>query len=309
MVRPDVARRHNGVMDTPGWFRRAIDTPFDDRFVEVAGTPVHYLLWGQPGRPGLVFVHGGAAHAHWWAHIAPRLLGDDEYTIAAVDLSGHGDSGRRTEYELTHWCDEVLAVADDAGIDGPPIVIGHSMGGFVSIATAAFHADSVAGIVVIDSPVRHLDPEEEAARRGTDFAAPKVYPDIETAVSRFRTVPAQAHYEPYIKEYVARHSLKPTDDGVTWKFDPNVFGQRRSNLAVDLLGDIRCRVALLRAQYGLVTPDIGEFMYETLGRVAPVIELPQSGHHPMLDVPLILITALRTVLADWHHSTALARPS
>jgi len=68
---------------------------------------------------------------------------------------------------------------------------------------------------------------------------------------------------------------------------------------------VRCRVALLRAEHGLVTPDIGEHMYDTLGRVAPVIELPTAGHHPMLDVPLILLTAVRSILADWAHSTPL----
>jgi pimeloyl-ACP methyl ester carboxylesterase len=51
-----------------------------------------------------------------------------------------------------------------------------------------------------------------------------------------------------------------------------------------------------------VTPSIGEFMYDALGRVAPVIELPQAGHHAMLDQPLVLLTALRTLLADWDHS-------
>ncbi|MEC7144654.1 MAG: alpha/beta hydrolase, partial [Actinomycetota bacterium] len=70
-----------------------------------------------------------------------------------------------------------------------------------------------------------------------------------------------------------------------------------------------CRVALLRCEYGLVTPDIGDYMYEQLGRVAPVIELPTAGHHPMLDVPLILITALRSLLADWDHSRPLRRPA
>jgi pimeloyl-ACP methyl ester carboxylesterase len=51
-----------------------------------------------------------------------------------------------------------------------------------------------------------------------------------------------------------------------------------------------------------VTPDIGNSMYEALGRVAPVIELPEAGHHAMLDQPLVLLTALRTLLADWEHS-------
>jgi hypothetical protein len=43
-------------------------------------------------------------------------------------------------------------------------------------------------------------------------------------------------------------------------------------------------------------------MYELLGRVNPVIEIPQAGHHLMLDQPLLLITALNTLLADWDHS-------
>ena len=48
-------------------------------------------------------------------------------------------------------------------------------------------------------------------------------------------------------------------------------------------------------------------MYDQLGRVAPVIELPQAGHHPMLDVPLVLLTAIRTLLADWEHSVPFTR--
>ena len=55
-----------------------------------------------------------------------------------------------------------------------------------------------------------------------------------------------------------------------------------------------------------MTPDIGEYMYDQLGRVMLVIELPTAGHHPMLDVPLILITAPRSLLADWDHFAAAA---
>ena len=68
-----------------------------------------------------------------------------------------------------------------------------------------------------------------------------------------------------------------------------------------------CRFALLRAELGLVTPDIGDSMYEKLGRVAPVVELPETGHHGMLDQPLVVITAIRTLLADWDHSTPQRR--
>jgi pimeloyl-ACP methyl ester carboxylesterase len=50
-------------------------------------------------------------------------------------------------------------------------------------------------------------------------------------------------------------------------------------------------------------------MYERLGRVAPVVEIPLAGHHAMLDQPLLLLTALRTLLADWDHSEPRRRPA
>ena len=70
---------------------------------------------------------------------------------------------------------------------------------------------------------------------------------------------------------------------------------------------VGCRVALFRAQHGLVTPEIGEYMYDLLGRVAPVVEIPEAGHHLMLDQPMLLIVALRALLADWEHSIPVRR--
>jgi pimeloyl-ACP methyl ester carboxylesterase len=286
--------------DAPAWFRRAVAVPYGQSSVEVEGCPVHYLHWGEPGRRGLVFVHGGGAHAHWWTHVAATFAG--EFRVAAIDLSGHGDSGHREEYDPEQWADEVVAVAADAGIDGLPVVIGHSMGGFITIVTAARHADEVAGVIVCDSPVTEADPEISAH---DSFGRPRTYPAIEAAVARFRTVPPQDHYLDYVVEFVARHSLKKVDDGWQWKFDRRIFeqfGRGVRGLAVPYLSQVDCRLALLRSEHGLVTPEIGAFMFEKLGRVTPVIEIPEAGHHAMLDQPLILLTALRSLLADWDHS-------
>ncbi len=299
-----MATRYRGGMIRPKWFERALAVPVESREVTVNGASIAYLAWGEPGRPGLVFVHGGAANAYWWSHIAPLFA--DEYRVVALDLSGHGDSEHRPEYTLDGWTDEVVGVADHAGFDGSPVLVGHSMGGFVTIATAARHADRIAGAVILDSPVSEPDPEVQQARRGADFKDPKVYPDLELAVSKFRTVPAQRHYEPFVMDHIARRSLKEVESGWTWKFDPRLFLPERSE-PKDLLPRITCRVALFRSEYGLVTPDIGAYMYELLGRVAPVIELPLSGHHMMLDQPLLLLTGLRTLIADWEHSIPVRR--
>mgnify|MGYP002725526890 FL=1 len=290
-------------MTAPRWYSDAMSVPYEDRTVHVGGADIHYLVWGEPDRPGLVFVHGGAAHAHWWTHIAAQFA--RVYRIAAIDMSGHGDSDRRDRYSLEAWCDEVVTVAADADMAGPPIVIGHSMGGFVTLATAATRGDQIAGAVILDSPVRRPDPEMEAGSR-SQFANPKVYPDAATAIARFRTVPEQAHCEPYLMGHIAANSLMEVDGGVTWKFDPGIFLSPRST-ANELLRQVTCRIALFRAEHGLVTADIGAYMYEQLGQVAPVIEIPLAGHHMMLDQPLLVVTALRTLLADWEHSVPFER--
>jgi pimeloyl-ACP methyl ester carboxylesterase len=281
--------------------------PFTDECVDVDG-PVHYLAWGERGRRGLVFVHGGGAHAHWWTHVAATFA--EQYRVLALDLSGHGDSIHRDRYLLDQWTDEVMAVADAGGISGPPIIVGHSMGGFVTVATAARNADRLSGVIVCDSPVTEPDPEIGAYRLKEAFGRPRTYPSVEDAVSHFRTVPAQAHYQPYVMDHVGRRSLRAVDDGWQWKFDRRIFeqfGAGMRSIALPYLDAVTCRLALLRSEYGLVTEDIGASMYERLGRVTPIIEIPEAGHHAMLDTPLILLTAIRTLLADWDHSVPFSR--
>jgi pimeloyl-ACP methyl ester carboxylesterase len=294
----------------PRWFTRALAVPCTDGFVEVDGCPIHFVAWGEPGRRGLVFVHGGGAHAHWWTHVAAPFA--DQFRVVAIDLSGHGDSGHRSAYSLEGWIEEVVAVASAGGIAGPPVVVGHSMGGFVTIGTAARHPDLLSGAIVCDSPVTEPDPEVGASLAQKAFGGPgRTYEDLDEALSRFRTVPGQPNYLPYVMAHVARASLREVDDGWRWKFDRGVFAQFTSGLraiALPYLEQVTCRFALLRSEYGLVTEDIGRAMFERLGRVAPVVVIPEAGHHAMLDQPLLLLTALRTLLADWEHSDPHHRP-
>ena len=57
---------------------------------DVLGAEVSYQRWGKRGAPGLLFVHGNGAHAHWWDFIAPYFA--EHYNVAALTFSGMGDS-------------------------------------------------------------------------------------------------------------------------------------------------------------------------------------------------------------------------
>jgi pimeloyl-ACP methyl ester carboxylesterase len=277
----------------PSWFTRALSVEAEERSVEVEGANIHYLYWGDGKKPGLVLVHGGAAHAHWWSFLAPLFM--KTYDVAALDLSGHGDSDRARE---------VVAVAEHARFPSPPVIIGHSMGGLVAIVTASLHGDRLAGAILVDSPVHKPNPESQEGNKGKSFSNPKTYPDYESARKRFRLVPSQPCANEFILDYIAKWSLKKVDAGITWKFDRRVFENFSEDHMEDYLKSTRCRIALLRGEFSTVVPvETGEYMYEQLDRTAPLVEIADAYHHLTLDQPLAFVAAARALLADWEHST------
>jgi pimeloyl-ACP methyl ester carboxylesterase len=281
------------VQETPRWFRAALDDAPEHADTTVDGTKIHFRCWGAADRPGLVLVHGGAAHSGWWDHVAPFFAGT--HRVVALDLSGHGDSSRRQVYGMDAWAAEVVAAAAAGGIASPPLVVGHSMGGWAAVTAGVRHGADLDGIAIIDSPLVDPPPEEEVLRRrqrGT-----RTYPTREQILARFTTLPPQDVVLPYVKEHIAAQSVRPVEGGWTWKFDPALFAERPP--LRDLLPELRCRAAYIRSEFGLVSPEMAGTIDELLGHRVPIVELPDAGHHPMLDQPLPLVTALRMLLQQW----------
>jgi pimeloyl-ACP methyl ester carboxylesterase len=133
---------------------------------------------------------------------------------------------------------------------------------------------------------------------------------METALSRFRLIPEQPSAHPFIIDHIARHSVRQTQGGWTWKFDPKIFLRHSPRSLQDYLTKVRCRVGLMRGEFSsIVPPETGEYMYELLNRNAPLVEIPQAYHHLILDQPLAFIAALRALLADWDHSVPHGKAS
>ena len=279
----------------PDWFTAALAAPATDGTVNVDGARVRYRAWGPPEAPGAVLVHGTAAHARWWDHVGPQLPAG--LRVAALDLSGHGDSDWREQYSLDRWAEEVVAVAADARISGAPFIIGHSLGGTIAIRAAARYGGALAGIVVIDSPLYEAPPKAQDTVMGSVFGGGRMYPSREEALARFRLVPEQSVL-PYVREHVAAWSVIRRDNGGwDWKFDRRMFGKMAPSWPLVRPAD--CRAMIIRTQHGMMTPEMASGLAERLGQAATVFEIPAAGHHVLLDEPLCLVTALRAVLAGW----------
>lgn len=285
----------------PGWFSWALEHPLTSNLIDVEACPIHYLRWpGPEDRPkrGLLFVHGGGAHANWWRFIAPFFTRD--FTVAAIDLSGMGDSGRRDEYSASQRANEMRAVIAAAGLGPNPFVIGHSFGGFMTMRFGADYGDEIGGAVIVDSPIRRPQ-ERDQFKPPTGTGRVHVYDTFETAAQRFRLLPSQTCTNDFIVDFVARHSIKEIDDGWTWKFDVGVLSLRRFGEPFhEHLQKVRCRAALIFGQNSaLVSRETAAYMSELMGPKAPIVEIPEARHHVMLDQPLAFVAALRALLDGW----------
>lgn len=293
MNRPVSAAEVSGETDAPTWFTRALATPADVGRARVDGAEIAYRAWGEAADHGVLLVHGGGAHSRWWDHIGPELAA--RRRVIAFDLSGHGDSGRRESYGMQAWKHEILAVADAAGLTAPPVVIGHSLGGLVSLHAASAAGPQIAGVITVDSPVRDIAPEQRVARRGIALGPLRVYASAEAAIRRFRPIPEQPTL-PYVRDHIARTSVREVEGGWSWKFDPHVFARQHTSPP---LGPLGCRLAQFRAEYGIHIDIATEVLIDGSGNPAEIIEVPAAGHAIMLDQPLALITGVRAVLAQW----------
>jgi pimeloyl-ACP methyl ester carboxylesterase len=296
----------------PEWFRDAMALPRDSAVVDVDGCPIHYLRWGDPARPGVVMVHGFLAHARCLAFIAALLSRD--YHVAAYDVSGYGDSGHREHYDEVVRAREMLAVAAHAGMEGSatkPVLIGHSYGTTLAMSAIEHFGDRFGGMIGCDAlmhrPARLLDFRSKMrVKRESRSDPPKlrVYPDLEAGIARYRLEPPQPVENPFLLEYVARHSLAPHPQGWTWKFDPSSF-------AVDGHDDdwwieqpkrfvrLDARKAFVYGEQSQLFDADTEAYLRELGADMSIVAIPRARHHLMLDQPLAFTSALRALLADW----------
>jgi lipase len=156
--------------------------------------------------PTVLAVHGITASHRSWLSVADRLPGA---RVIAPDLRGRGRSNELPgPYGITGHADDLVRVLDHLDVPSA-VVIGHSMGGFVTVATVHRHRDRVAGVVLVDGglplPIPEgLTPDEATAailgpvqRRLTmTFADHEAYRDF------FRAHPAFTDWTDATTDYI-----------------------------------------------------------------------------------------------------------
>jgi pimeloyl-ACP methyl ester carboxylesterase len=266
------------------------------RELVVRGLRLHVLEWGDPGRPALTFLHGGSAHAHWFDAVAPAFA--DRFHVVALDQRGHGLSAwpRPPAYATEDFAADLLGVLDALGWSRA-VVAGHSMGGHVAMAFAAWHPERVRALVVIDArpsiPEERLRRMQERARR-----PPRRHASREDAVAAFRLLPPDTRADPALLAHLAEAGIAPRDGAWSYRFDPETARVRRPVDAGRLLDRITAPTLIVRGEWSPILPrDLAAEMAARIPR-ARLVEIPATYHHLVLDDPAAFVRVLDGFLGE-----------
>lgn len=121
----------------------------------VRGRRVRYADIGNG--PGIVLIHGQGGCWQWWLRVMPQLATHSR--IIAVDLAGFGDSEPiASDDDVMHeHIATVIGLLDHVGL-AKAIIVGHSMGGLVSLQLASEHPGRVTGLLLADAGGANVSP-------------------------------------------------------------------------------------------------------------------------------------------------------
>jgi pimeloyl-ACP methyl ester carboxylesterase len=160
---------------------------------------LHYVDWGNQDAPPLLLVHGGRDHCRNWDWVAETLR--EDWHIIAPDLRGHGDSQWMIggSYGLSDYVYDIAQLLHQTKHQ-PITIIGHSLGGSISLQYTAIYPETVRKLVAIEglgwppSDVKERESKPPADRvtewidftRGISGRVPRRYPTIEEAFQRMQ---------------------------------------------------------------------------------------------------------------------------
>lgn len=151
------------------------------------GVKLHYLEWNgdESSRPAVLLLHGLSSNAAFWSRTAALL---PRRRMVALDQRAHGSSSAPAAgYDPAILAADAAALVERLGL-GRVAVAGHSWGASIALQLAADRPDLVAGLAIIDGPVRpwsELGMTWEQAARVLQPPLPK-YPALEDAIEEKR---------------------------------------------------------------------------------------------------------------------------
>ncbi len=274
---------------------------------------LHYVDWGNAGAPPLLLVHGGRDHCRNWDWVAEALRRD--YHVIAPDLRGHGDSQWMLggSYSISEYVFDIAQLLHQTELT-PLTIIGHSLGGAISLRYAGLYPDTVKKVVAIEGVGPPPDREKEDADltaqgrvirwvdqlRDLAGRVPRRYKTLEDAWARMQE--ANPHLTPEQARHLTIHGVNQNEDRTySWKYDNYTRATppftMPSAATKELWGAIACPTLLIHGTDSWAT-DPRKDGRAAYFKNATVEEVSGAGHWVHHDQLAVFLKLVRDFLKD-----------
>jgi len=263
---------------------------------------LHYVDWGNPDAPPMLLIHGGRDHCRNWDWVAEQFR--DEYHIIAPDLRGHGDSqwitgGSYSQLDYVYDIAQLLHRQEMTAVT----VIGHSLGGAISLQYASLFPSNVKKLVAIEglgpSPTMAAEMAKKSSSerihewmndlRKWSGRSARRYPTLEAALQRMQD--ENPHLSAAQARHLTIHGSKQNEDGTfSWKFDSYVRFFTLTGLPTEevrkMWGDIICPTLLIRGKESWASDPVADNRTKHFNCPLEVEAFEDAGHwvhHDQLD--------------------------
>lgn len=276
------------------------------RYQTLLGTAIAVDEHGGDGPP-VVLVHGLGGSAGNWSLTAPQLA--MKRTVVALDLAGHGRSGPLPRHDLDAHVQTVIGLIEVYGFSSITLV-GNSMGGLVSKMVASRRPDLVDGLVLLapaTPPPTVVVPSSPAvAARLAIQSLPGLGPLATASITArwsprrqvsetLRIVMADPSRLPtdYFERAVELTRLRRTMPWASRAFAESVASIRRVLMRrseyLDILDRIEAPTTLIFGSEDRVVAPVALRWLAARETSWRSIELPDTGHTPMLERPDLVV--------------------
>ena len=222
------------------------------------GITIQLAIWEGKGNQVLC-IHGLTANCRCWDVIASSLAPNNN--ILAVDLRGRGHSDKpSTGYSMQHHIQDIYYVLDDLDIERI-VLLGHSLGAFISLAFAATYPKRTERIILMDGGGQlnqdQWDKISLAIKPSLDRLG-KVFPSFDAYIAQMKLAPFLQPWSQAIEAYF-QYESEAVKGGVRSRINPSHIQEETKNIqqevALQYYSKVTCPVLILRATDGILSKD------------------------------------------------------
>jgi pimeloyl-ACP methyl ester carboxylesterase len=258
------------------------------------GIQIQLAVWEGKGKQ-ILCIHGLTANFRFWDCLASAL--SPQHRVIAMDLRGRGLSDKpNTGYSIEHHCKDILALMNDQGLERP-VLMGHSLGAFISLVFAAKHPQRVDRLILVDGGGKLSETQMAKVFAGIKPSLDrlgKTFPSFKDYISQMKQAPYLQPWNSYMETYF-HYEVEKVKGGLRSRVHPKHIEEEAKNLGkVDskqFYKKVTSPTLILRATKGLLAKDdlvLPKDVVERMVRGIPnakKVDLKGTNHYSILLQP------------------------